>query len=208
MKRQMGEQTFSLEDNVLFEYLKLLRGEMHLRIENHYKLSLYKLLALGAIVSFGIINSKSFDDFTNQVFYSCLIPFISICFDFQMAMNLRWMNTTATFIRDRVEKHFQDTYGIQLYETEALSFNASLNRIVEIGISFFACLYGILRLPIKEMVKSSCFALIALIIVIGIFLIMSSFTLFNSQKGFAFSEFVSKSNYTDKEKEKDNSNDT
>jgi len=204
MKRQMGEQIFSLADNVLFEYLKLLRGEMHLRIENHYKLSLFKLLALGAIVSFGIINSKSFDDFTNKVFYSCLIPFISICFDFQMAMNLRWMNTTATFIRDRVEKHFQDTYGIQLYETEALSFNASLNRIVEIGISFFACLYGILRLPIKEMVECSYFALI---IVIGIFLIMSSITLFNSQKGFAFSEFVPKSNYTDKEKEEDNSND-
>jgi O-antigen ligase len=179
----MSEQSIPIIDNVLLEYLKLLRGEIHLRIEKHYKLSLFKLLALGAIISFGIINSESINDFTNQVFYSCLIAFIAICFDFQMAMNLRWMNTTGTFIRDHIEKHFQDTYKIKLYETGALGVDASLNKIVEIGITFVACLYGILRLP-KDQMTANSYA--ALIIIIIIFWVLSSLTLYKSQRGFAF----------------------
>ena len=104
-------------------------------------------------------------------------------FDIQIAYNQKWMNTTATFIRDKIEKFFQDTYHVQLYESQALDFNAYASRLVEIGVTLFVSTFCISRL-----IQAEIFYGIKIFTVIGLILlcVYSSYCLIDSVRGHKF----------------------
>lgn len=182
----MDEQHISSKEKmatkVMLNYLRELRGEMHLRIDRAFKLSLYKLLSLGTIASFGLIHPEIFADWRNGTFYAMLLPFIAICFDLLIANNFRWMNTTGTFIRQRIESYFKEKYNLSLYESEAHNFPAIMNRINEIAISIVVTIYAYFRLP-TELTKNQMFAIEVITI---LFLIISSNELLKSRSGYMF----------------------
>lgn len=167
---------------VLLKYLQELRKEMHVRIERAFKLSLYKLLSLGVIISFGILRPESLADKKFALIYSALIPFIAICFDLLIANNYRFMNATGYFIRERIEKHLEEEYNLLLFESESYIFPALMNRVTEIGFSFFVTVYSFTKLP-SDLTQTQLFGIKTIIIIL---LILSSSKLIKSRFQYSF----------------------
>lgn len=173
-----------IQRQILTDYLKVLREEMHLRLSKHYTLVTFKLIGLAAVISFFITNIDKLNQLGELTHYFyLLIPALSIMFDFQIAYNLKWMNTTATFVRDRIEPFFAKHYNIPLYETEALGFSAYLNRLVEVAVTGVLVIIGISNLissPIGDPLKS------ILVVALSVFFVLSVAALLTSTKGYGF----------------------
>jgi len=97
------------ELNLLVEYFKSLREEIHLRIRQHTQLVWIKIVSLGAIISFlierfyvGGIDSELSSSL--WLYLVWIIPLAAIIFDFLLAGNLRDINNLGVYIRDHFEK--------------------------------------------------------------------------------------------------------
>jgi hypothetical protein len=106
-------------------------------------------------------------------------------FDLHIGINLKWLNTTGTFIRDKVEDYFDKNYVISLYETQALNFKASyLMRLVDAATTGFVVTLGSMGFYYQSPLSpvSKVFAIGAFVVLYA----MSNALLYNSIKGHKF----------------------
>lgn len=97
------------ELNLLLEYFKSLREEIHLRIKQHTQLVWIKIVSIGAIISFlmerfyaGGIDSELSSSFWLYLIW--IIPLAAIIFDFLLAGNLRAINNLGSYIKSHFEE--------------------------------------------------------------------------------------------------------
>lgn len=93
-----NEQQF----NLLTEYFKSLRDEIHLRIKEHTQLVWIKIITLGFIIYYSSIErDKLFKG--NLCYFIWLIPLAAIIFDMLIAGNLRDINNLGHYIKQYIE---------------------------------------------------------------------------------------------------------
>ncbi len=88
---------------IVVEYLKSLREEIHLRIREHTRLVWIKIVSLGAIISFLITQSKLLEVYPLSSYLVWIIPLAAVIFDMLIAGNLRVINNLGYYIKNYIE---------------------------------------------------------------------------------------------------------
>lgn len=93
------------------EYFKSLRDEIHLRIIEHRQLVWFKIITLGAAISFWIKNYASIigkisttEQISTNIYFVWIIPLAAVIFDLLIATNLRVINNIGYYIKNYIEK--------------------------------------------------------------------------------------------------------
>lgn len=103
MRDQTKEYGMADNDNndlvhqLLLEYFKTLRGEIHLRLAEHHKLWLYKIAASGALLSF-CLSSQGLGRLA-----IVMTPLVALLFDFLIVNNLAVIDGLGAYIKTHIE---------------------------------------------------------------------------------------------------------
>ena len=104
----------------VIEQFKTLREEIHLRIKQHIQMVIFKIISLGAAVSF-IVEKVMFPSKASSVssisadtiqYYVWLIPLLAVVFDTLIAGNLRSMYNIGPYIKIYIEPVFRDSSSL------------------------------------------------------------------------------------------------
>ena len=104
----------------LIEQFKTLREEIHLRVKQHTQMVIFKVISLGAAVSFIVekvifpaeIPSGSSLSVDTIQYYVWLIPLLAVVFDTLIAGNLRSMYNVGPYIKKYIEPLFRDSSSL------------------------------------------------------------------------------------------------
>ena len=92
----------------LMEYFKYLREEINLRVIQHSRLVIYKLVAIGAILAFILGVFRSAEELINLVvnaqYVIWVVPLASVIFDTIILGNLRVVANIGAYIRENYEE--------------------------------------------------------------------------------------------------------
>jgi len=134
------------EITVVLEYLKSLREEIHLRVQKHTRLVWIKVLSLGGITWFLVVDcygvTKS--DSTSEILLSYIawmVPVIAIVFDMLIASNLRVINNLGSYIKvyfeieafSVIKKAIQDSLDKEYLFRIKIPKGQTLKEVLTIG---------------------------------------------------------------------------
>ncbi|HUU15875.1 MAG TPA: hypothetical protein VMW72_01895 [Sedimentisphaerales bacterium] len=95
---------------VLVGYFKLLKEEIHIRIQEHTRLVWIKIISLGAAISCligkfyePIIEKKDLSDISSLLYFVWIIPIAAIVFDMLIAGNQRVIMNLGYYIKKYIE---------------------------------------------------------------------------------------------------------
>lgn len=96
------------ENQIISDYFKSLREEIHIRIREHTRLVWIKILSLGMMMFFFIRRSYDTEMRTALLepsfsFLVCMIPLAAVIFDFLIAGNIRIINNLGYYIKVYIE---------------------------------------------------------------------------------------------------------
>ena len=98
------------EINVLVGYFKLLREEIHIRIQEHTRLVYIKIISLGAAISCligkfykPIMKNEDFSSMSLLLYFVWIIPIAAIVFDMLIAGNQRIITNLGYYIKKYLE---------------------------------------------------------------------------------------------------------
>jgi hypothetical protein len=109
------------KDDILIEYFKSLREEIHIRIRQHTQLVWIKIVSLGGIISF-FINQQYGDSgavvcekcATSMLYFVWIVPLAAVIMDMLIAGNLRGIFNLGTYIKKYIEEMaFKKTVTIE-----------------------------------------------------------------------------------------------
>jgi len=95
------------EINLIIKYFISLRDEIHIRIKEHTQLVWIKIISLGVIIYYGIIENK-FPTGSRFSYFIWIIPLAAIIFDMLIAGNLKDINNLGYYIKKYIETEFKE----------------------------------------------------------------------------------------------------
>jgi len=116
----------------IIEQFKTLREEIHLRVKQHSQMVIFKVISLGAFVSFivekvmlPVIGQTQSSSIDKMQYIIWLVPLLAVVFDSLIAGNLRSMYNIGPYIKKYIEPAFKKFCPVHLQFWEETVATAS-----------------------------------------------------------------------------------